>query len=79
MGSIVNLQHDFSKEVEENTLKKKDGKYLETVLELCEQYGIDPEAAAKLLSKPLREKLKIEFESLNMVRGRRKKSKLPLD
>ena len=79
MGSIVNISHDFSKEVEELTLKKKEGKYLETILELCDQYGIDPESAAKLLSKPLREKLKTEFESLNMIRGRRKKSRLPLD
>ena len=79
MGSIVNIQHDFSKEGEEATQKKKDGKYVETILELCEEYGIEPESAAKLLSKPLREKLKAEFEAMNMIRGRRKKSKLPID
>lgn len=79
MGSIMNIDHDFSKEVEETTQKRKNGKYLETILDLCEKYGIEPESAAKLLSKPIREKLKTEFESLNMVRGKRKTSKLPLD
>jgi len=75
----MNLDHDFSKEVEETTQKRKNGKYMETVLDLCEKYGIEPESAAKLLSKPIREKLKSEFETLNMVRGKRKTSKLPLD
>jgi hypothetical protein len=79
MGSIVNLDHDFSKEVEELTRNKKNGKYMETIIDLCEKYSIEPESAAKLLSKPIREKLKSEFESLNMVRGKRKTSKLPLD
>lgn len=79
MGSIMNLDHDFSKEVEETTQKRKNGKYIETILDLCEKYGIEPESAAKLLSKPIREKLKAEFENLNMVRGKRKTSKLPLD
>jgi hypothetical protein len=52
---------------------------MESVMDLCEKYGIEPESAAKLLSKPIREKLKSEFESLNMVRGKRKTTKLPLD
>jgi hypothetical protein len=79
MGSIVNIDHDFSKEVEELTKNKKNGKYIETIIDLCEKYGIEPESAAKLLSKPIREKLKSEFEALNMVRGKRKTTKLPLD
>lgn len=79
MGSIVNLDHDFSKEVEELTRSRKNGKYMEAIIDLCEKYAIEPESAAKLLSKPIREKLKAEFETLNMVRGKRKTTKLPLD
>ena len=79
MGSIMNLDHDFSKEVEELIQTKKNGKYIEIIVDLCEKYTIEPEAVAKLLSKPIREKLKTEFETLNMVRGKRKSSKLPLD
>jgi hypothetical protein len=79
MGSVVNLFHDFSKEVEEIAKNKKEGGYLEAIMELCEKYEIEPQSAAKLLSKPIREKLKNEFESLNMIRGKRKSNKLPLD
>ena len=79
MGSIMNIDHDFSKEVEELIREKKSARYMETVLDLCEKYGIEPESAAKLLSKPIREKLKSEFEALNMIRGKRKTTKLPLD
>lgn len=79
MGSIMNIDHDFSKEVEELTRSRKSGKYMESIIDLCEKYGIEPESAAKLLSKPIREKLKSEFETLNMVRGKRKNTKLPLD
>jgi hypothetical protein len=52
---------------------------MESIIDLCEKYGIEPESAAKLLSKPIREKLKSEFETLNMVRGKQKTTKLPLD
>jgi hypothetical protein len=79
MGSIMNIDHDFSKEVEELTRSRKSGKYMESIIDLCEKYGIEPESAAKLLSKPIREKLKSEFETLNMVRGKQKTTKLPLD
>ena len=79
MGSIMNIDHDFSKEVEELTRSRKSGKYMESIIDLCEKYGIEPESAAKLLSKPIREKLKSEFETLSMVRGKRKTTKLPLD
>ncbi len=75
----MNIDHDFSKEVEELTRTRNNGKYMESIIDLCEKYGIEPESAAKLLSKPIREKLKSEFESLNMVRGKRKTTKLPLD
>jgi hypothetical protein len=47
-------------------------------LELCEKHGIEPESVAKLVTKPIREKLKAEFENKNMLKGG-KKAKLPLD
>ncbi len=75
----MNIDHDFSKEVELLTRSRMSGKYMESIIDLCEKYGIEPESAAKLLSKPIREKLKSEFELLNMVRGKRKTTKLPLD
>lgn len=78
MGSIINLEETFSKEIEEFCKSGKDVKYIDAVLEICERHGIEPESIAKLVSKPLREKLRVEFEQMNMIRGG-KKSKLPLD
>ncbi len=78
MGSIVNIEETFSKEIEELCLTRKDGRYIDVILELCEKHGIEPESVAKLVTKPIREKLKAEFENKNMLKGG-KKAKLPLD
>jgi hypothetical protein len=79
MGSIINLESTFSKEIEELCKNQKEGKYIDVILELCDKHGIEPESVAKLLTKPIREKLKAEFEDRNMIRGGGKKTKLPLD
>ena len=78
MGSIINIEETFSKEIEELCKTKKEGLYIDAILELCEKYAVEPESVAKLLTKPIREKLKAEFEDRNMMRGS-KKSRLPLD
>ena len=79
MGSIINIEETFSKEIEELCKNRKEGKYIDAILELCDKHGIEPESVAKLVTKPIREKLKAEFEDRNMLRGRKKSSKLPLD
>jgi hypothetical protein len=78
MGSIINIETTFSKEIEELCRDRKDGQYIDAILELCEKHGIEPESVAKLVTKPIREKLKAEFENKNMLKGG-KRSKLPLD
>lgn len=78
MGSILKVEETFSKEVEEICLKRKDASLIDAILEVCEKYQIEPEAVSKLVTKPLRERLKAEFEDRNMMRGGRK-SRLPLD
>ena len=79
MGSIINIEDTFSKEIEELCKNRKEGKYIDAILELCDKHGIEPESVAKLVTKPIREKLKAEFEDKNMMRGKKKSSKLPLD
>ena len=79
MGSIINIEETFSKEIEELCKNRKEGKYIDAILELCEKHGIEPESVAKLVTKPIREKLKAEFEDRNMLRGMKKSSKWPLD
>ncbi len=79
MGSIIKIEETFSKEIEELCKNRKEGKYIDIILELCDKHGIEPESVAKLVTKPIREKLKAEFEDRNMLRRTKKSSKLPLD
>jgi hypothetical protein len=68
MGSIINLQADFSRQVEEIYKSRKDTTYMEVIVDLCEKHGIEPESAAKLLSKPLKERLRAEGQRYNMLK-----------
>jgi len=78
MGSILKVEETFSKEVEEICRKRKDASLIDAILEICEKYEIEPESVSKLVTKPLRERLKAEFEDRNMIKGGRK-PRLPLD
>jgi|TARA_Y100000310_G_C20385549_1_gene670244 hypothetical protein len=51
----------------ENYVKENGGPYMDAVLEIAEQNNIEPEAAAKFLTKPIIEKIRIEGESINML------------
>lgn len=75
MGSIVNMNNDFSKEVEEFVKKQKEPSYIDAVLHLCEKHGVEPDTISKLLSKPIKERLKVEGQQLNLLK---RDSKLPI-
>jgi hypothetical protein len=64
----------FPREVE-NHVKKYEVSYIDSVLAVCERFGIEPQVAAKFLSKPIIEKIKAEGQELNLLP---KKSKLPV-
>ncbi len=55
----------FTEEVVE--IAEKSGSYIEAVLELCEKYNIEPQVAAKMLSKPIIEKIEREGMSTNIL------------
>jgi len=75
MGSIVNISQDFSKEVEEFVKQQKEPSYIDAVLHICEKHGVEPDTVSKILSKPIKERLKVEGQRLNLLK---KDSKLPL-
>lgn len=52
--------------------------FMECVLELSEEMGLDPSAAGKLLTKPLIEKIEMEAKNLNFIK-QKKTRKLPID
>jgi len=49
--------------------------YIESVILACDQFGISPETGARLLSKPIIEKIQAEGELSNLLP---KMSKLPI-
>ena len=68
MGSILSLQADFCRQVEELYTARKDTTYMEVIIDLCERHGIEPESVAKLLNKPLKERIKVEGQRANILK-----------
>ena len=60
------LEKTFSKKVEDRVLKTGNG-YMETINLLCDEMSIEPELAAKYLSKPIIEKIRVEAENINLL------------
>ena len=58
----------FSQEVEKIALTNADMNYIDAVLHLCEVKEIEVESVPKLISKPLKEKLKYEAQKLNFIK-----------
>lgn len=67
----------FSNKVIERVIKTKLS-FMDCVLELSEEMGLDAIAAGKLLTKPLIEKIEQEGRKLNMIKTK-KSSRLPID
>ena len=42
-------------------------KYMDSVLKLCEDHNVEPEVAAKYLTKPIKEKIMLEGQEINLV------------
>lgn len=60
-----------------NHVKEKKETYLDSIIYMCEKYEIDPEIAAKFLSKPIIEKLQVEGQNLHLLKTKKKSKKLP--
>jgi len=54
---------------------KRDIQHLEALLEYCENNDVDTTAAAALIDGPLKAKIQIEAESLNLLKPTVKKGK----
>lgn len=67
----------FAQEVEGLVKENPDMNYIDAVIYFCEQNSIDLESVSKLISKPLKEKIKYEAMELNFLK-RTSRAKLPL-
>jgi len=67
----------FSEEIEKIAKENKGMKYMDSIVLFCEKNNIDIESIPKLISKPLKEKLKAEAIELNLLK-RTSHAKLPI-
>ena len=66
---------EFCKDVEKLILEDIFDSYIDAVLHLCDDKGVEPFMAARLLSKPIKEKIKKEGQEVNLLP---KKARLPI-
>ena len=66
----------FAEEIE-SLVTNTSMTYIEAIVEFCEEKGIDIESVSKLVSKPLKEKIKYEATELNYLK-KTSRGKLPL-
>tara|TARA_X000001036_G_scaffold402423_1_gene408207 strand:+ start:2243 stop:2500 length:258 start_codon:yes stop_codon:yes gene_type:complete len=67
----------FAQEIEKLVQENKELNYIDAIVVFCEQNSIELESVPKLLSKPLKEKLKFNATELNFLK-RSSRAKLPI-
>ena len=67
----------FAQEIEVLVHSNSDMSYIDAIIYFCEKNSIDVESVPKLISKPLKEKIKYEAIELNFLK-RSSRAKLPL-
>jgi hypothetical protein len=58
----------FAQEIEGLVQKNEDMNYIDAIIHFCELNSIDVESVPKLISKPLKEKIKYEAMELNFLK-----------
>lgn len=58
----------FAGEIEKLVSDNSDMNYIDAVVHFCETNGIELETISKLISKPLKEKLKFDAQRLNFIK-----------
>ena len=58
----------FAQEIEKLVQVNKDMNYIDAIVSFCEINSIDIQSVPKLISKPLKEKIKYEAQELNFLK-----------
>ena len=66
----------FAQEIEK-LVKKENLNYIDAIVLYCEENNIEIDSITKLISKPLKEKLKCDAQQLNFMK-KTTRAKLPL-
>ena len=67
----------FAEEIEKLVLLNKEMNYIDAIVHFCEQNSLDLESVPKLISKPLKEKIKYDAQQLNFMK-KTSRAKLPI-
>ncbi len=67
----------FAQEIESLVHTAEGMSYIDAIVHFCEKNSIDVESVPKLISKPLKEKIKYEAQELNFLK-RSSRAKLPI-
>lgn len=86
MANPNNVEEEFNKkfltkskfaEEIESFVQQHHLSYIDSIVEYCEKNNIDVESVSKLISKPLKERIKCEAMELNFLK-KTTRAKLPL-
>ena len=58
----------FAQEIEQLVQKQENLNYIDAIVYFCDLNSIDLESVPKLISKPLKEKIKYEAQELNFLK-----------
>ena len=67
----------FAQEIETLVQVNKDMNYIDAIIHFCDKNSIDLESVPKLISKPLKEKIKCDAQELIFMK-KTSRAKLPL-
>ena len=67
----------FAQEIESMVHTTEGMNYIDAIVHFCEQNSLDLESVPKLISKPLKEKIKCDAQELNFMK-RTSRAKLPV-
>ena len=67
----------FAQAIEQLVLDNKNMNYIDAIVHFCEQNSLDLESVPKLISKPLKEKIKCDAQQLNFMK-KTSRAKLPI-
>lgn len=80
--NIVMYMDDKAKETFSNKVidrvQKTNLSFMDCVLEISEEMGLDPSSSGKLLTKPIIEKIQHEAQQLHLLKKKKQRG-LPLD
>lgn len=68
----------FALEIEKIVSAEIDMNYIDAIVHFCEMNGIEIESVSKIISKPLKEKIKYDATRLNFMK-QTSRARLPID